>query len=263
MCECDGGDGGGDGESMGEANTTVFLDSDADGGPVVAGQYLTSSVMNQVYQGLTNDTAYAVVNPDNVAVANLTAEANHIMLQEFDVDVFGTWALYLEDDWDALGLLADPVLTYEITNGPTDADPGHYARVLGDSKPEVIESVRVCDGTVSNSPSLGEPNGSYVGLDVPDDTGGLVEITMSWEATGLDEEEIAEFHLILTEEETTDPRGADARITTVDLDGTLTARIPLHPDGKTGPSEVIAECEVRGPAPRGDTEDTTVTMDAV
>lgn len=247
---------------MGEANTTVVLDSGADGGPVVAGQYVTSSVMNQVYRGLTNGTTYAVVNPDNVAVANLTAEANHIMLQEFDVDVFGTWALYLEDDWDALGILADPVLSYEITNGPTDADPGHYARVLGDSNPDVVDSVRVCHGRVSNTPELEEPNGTVVEVDVPDDTGGLVEITMSWEATGLDGDDIAEFHLILTEERKTNPRGADARITTVDLDGTLTARVPLHPDGTTGPSEVIAECEARGADPP-DAEDTTVTVDAV
>lgn len=76
------------------------------------------------------------------------------------------------------------------------------------------------------------------------------------------EEHFAEFHIILTEDDPSDPRGADAILTTIDLDGTLTARVPLDPNSENGPSEVTADCWARGPT-RTETADTTVTIHAV
>lgn len=242
--------GGGDPGNLGDHNTTVVLDADADSGPVVAGQWTLGSTMNQIYRNLTDGTSYSVVNPDDVAVANLTAEDNHIFLQAHDVNVYGTWALFLEEDWTGLGTLADPILTYEITDGEPDSDAGEYARVTHEV-PDVGDEVRACDGKVSLRASVDHPNGEDIQVDLP--TGGdLIVVNMTYERRGLDDdnEGFAEFQIVLRGGDggasSGKVKGADARVMTTDDSGVLRTAVFLDPNSDDQ-DEVVAECQALGP----------------
>lgn len=239
LCTCGGSDGGGSEDSLAKYNTTAILDRNASGGPVIAGQYVVGDIMNQVYVNLTNDTSYTVVNADNIAIANVTAKANEIMLQEYDVNALGTWALYKESDWDALGLLADPLLTYEITDGPTDASTGSFVQTVGPAS-DIVDQVTVCDGEVSRSASVTRTNGTSVNVSVPS-SGGHVAIKMTWETYDLKPEGIGVFQMWLGDRKEDRPLGADARATAENMDGVLRTVKELDPG-----SSVKVNCEARG-----------------
>lgn len=173
------GGGGGSDDRYTTRNNTIIVDNTSSD-PVVGGSFVLGEVGNIFITNLTNSTTYDLIDPEGTEIGETTAANNEVRYYHVEIDIYGTWEVYVSDALDLLGAEADPVVTFNITEDYGDAEPGTTVEQIpsGEFPSLHPDSPQPCSYIVENGVAYRE--GDYENHSVNISGEEWVEVRMNW-----------------------------------------------------------------------------------